>query len=275
MASKNSVSQNGLRGVWSAVLTPVQRDLHPDADAAIAYYRDLLNAGCDGINLLGTTGQAAAFSTAARLEFMRAVAAALPRDRCMVGTGAESFEATAALTQTAFELGYAAALVLPPPSLRGCNDDAIYDFFETLLQRTGSGRVMLYHFPRSSGVAFSAELVERLLHAFPHAIAGIKDSANDRALQRDVARRLPEFAVFPSSEAYLREALAAGAAGCISGTVALWPGLAQAVYQSGDECAAEALANRRHAIEGDSLIENVRRAVALQRNDDSWLRSPV
>lgn len=259
------------------MLTPVDASLRPDAAKALPYYGELLDGGCDGINVLGTTGQAPSFGCEERLNLMQGVAAALPPERCMAGGGAATFGDTVCLTKAAFDLQFAAALVLPPAYLRENErslDDAVMSFFEALLERTGSGPILLYNFPRLSGIAFSPALVRRLLRAFPESIAGIKDSANDRDLQRRLSLQHPDFAVFPSSEAYLRDAVCAGAVGCISGSVALWPRLAQAVYRTGDQRAAEELARRRRAVEGDALITNVRRAVAEQRNDDSWLRSP-
>ena len=50
--------------------------------------RALLDDGCDAINLLGTTGEATAFSVEQRLDVMRAIAeSGLPLARFMVGTG--------------------------------------------------------------------------------------------------------------------------------------------------------------------------------------------
>jgi len=49
----------------------------------------LLGNGCDGINLLGTTGEAMSLSVAQRLAVMEAVADSdVPVARVMVGTGA-------------------------------------------------------------------------------------------------------------------------------------------------------------------------------------------
>ena len=53
-----------IAGIWAAVLTPVDETLEPDPSRAIPYYRELLQRGCDGINTLGTTGEAMSFSAA-------------------------------------------------------------------------------------------------------------------------------------------------------------------------------------------------------------------
>jgi 4-hydroxy-tetrahydrodipicolinate synthase len=83
-----------LSGVWSATLTPVDAGLRPDAARAIAYYAELLDGGCDGLNVLGTTGEAMSFGVEQRIEFIKAVARELPPERVMAGTGAASLEDT-------------------------------------------------------------------------------------------------------------------------------------------------------------------------------------
>ncbi|HEY1655626.1 MAG TPA: dihydrodipicolinate synthase family protein [Candidatus Tumulicola sp.] len=265
-----------LRGVWAAVLTPVTAGLEPDAAKAIAYYRELLESGCDGINLLGTTGEAMSFDTGARVEFMRAIAqSGLPMDRVMAGTGSASLADAARLTKAAIELNFAAVLVMPPFFYRDASDDGILSYFEALFARVPSigKRVLLYNFPAMSGITFHADLVDRLMANFPNTIAGVKDSSNDRGLQRELLARHRELAVFPGSEAYLGGALAYGAAGCISGSVALWPELAGRVYRNATCAGARDLSERRASLDGLPFIAAVRRRVADLRADDAWTRS--
>ncbi len=264
-----------LSGIYAATLTPVSDGLDPDAERAVPYYRRLLERGCDGINILGTTGEAMSFSAEQRIAFMTAIAGALPRECVTCGTGAASLADAVRLTQQAFDLGFAAALVMPPFFYRDAGDDGVVAFFDRLLSRTQSSsrRVLLYNFPRMSGITFGAGLVERLANAFSHVVVGMKDSSNDRALQRDVLKRLPEFKVFPGSEHYLAEARAYGAAGCISGSVALWPKLAREVFRDGDAAKSSELARRRASLDGRRLIEAVRDIVAEDEGDLGWRRS--
>jgi len=266
-----------LTGVWSAVLTPVDERYDPDAACAVDYYRDLLRDGIDGINLLGTTGEAMSFSVDQRLRLMEAVAAGVPRERTMCGAGASALGDAIRLTRAASELGFAAALVMPPFFFRDAGDDGIVRFFDALLSSTGPLRstIVLYNFPRMTGITFRPELVDRLIDAFPGVIGGMKDSSNDVALQRAILERHPALRVFPSTEATLPQAKAYGAAGCISGSVCLWPQAAHAAYASGDASAATAIREGREALEGAPLIAQVRARVAKARNDDIWLRSMV
>ena len=71
-----------LTGIFAAAATPLKPDLSIDTIRLIAHCRWLLNeGGCDGVNLLGTTGEATSFSVEQRLDAMRAVAeSGLPMD---------------------------------------------------------------------------------------------------------------------------------------------------------------------------------------------------
>ncbi len=263
-----------LSGIWSALVTPVDGDYEPDASRAIGLCRDLLHEGCDGINLLGTTGEAMSFGCGQRRRLMEAVATSgLPLERIMVGTGAAALADAAELLRCASELGFAAALVMPPFFYREPSDDGVLRYFAALFARAKTSiRVLLYNFPKMSGTTFHPALVDRLLDEFPERIAGMKDSSNDRALQAEILRRHPSLAVFPGAEDYLIEARAYGASGCISGSVCLWPWLAQEVLRDGSTARAEQLAAQRRALP-QPLIATVRARLAQRYDDDTWLRS--
>lgn len=267
---------DSLRGIWAAVVTPVTTRFEPDAPKAIEYYGTLLASGCDGINLLGTTGEAMSFGRDARLRFMESIASSgIPLDRVMAGTGAASLDDATLLTNAALDLGFAAALVMPPFFFRDAGDDGILRFFDALIARVTSDRapLLLYNFPHVSGITFSPDLIDRLLEAFPNRIAGVKDSSNDRGLQTEILGRHPNLRVFPGSEAYLREALHDDVAGCISGSVALWPALAQAVYRNRDRDMQRVLTQQRATLDGLPFNAAVRYAIARQRKDSGWERA--
>jgi 4-hydroxy-tetrahydrodipicolinate synthase len=77
------------RGVIAAIATAVDQRGEPDCARSIALGRHLLAHGCDGLNVLGTTGEATSFSVAQRMNVMNAYrGAGLPLSRCLVGTGA-------------------------------------------------------------------------------------------------------------------------------------------------------------------------------------------
>ena len=50
-----------IRGVVAAIATAVDPNYEPDTARCIAHAEFLLENGCDGLNVLGTTGEATSF----------------------------------------------------------------------------------------------------------------------------------------------------------------------------------------------------------------------
>src|SRR5436305_5825602 len=144
------MAQAGLSGVIAAVATAVNKDGSPDTARSTALARYLLDNGCDGLNVLGTTGEATSFSLHQRKRVMTAYRdAGLPLDRLMVGTGAAAIADAVALTRHAADLGFAGALLLPPFYYKGVPDDGLFAYVETIISATADKPVpiYLYHFP--------------------------------------------------------------------------------------------------------------------------------
>lgn len=209
-----------------------------------------------------------------RLRFMESIAASLPLRTLMVGTGATAFHDAVELTKAAFALGFSAALVIPPFYYRDISDGGIVRFFGDLIERVRppNGGIFLYNFPRMSGMTFHADLVATLMSEFPAAIGGMKDSSNDIDLERALHARYPGFALLPGSDQMLPEVLEYDLAGCISGSVCLWPELAAAAWSERDMAKAMKVRDLRMALPAP-LIPAVRARVAAEQKNEAWLRS--
>ncbi len=267
-------------GICAAVLTPLDERLEPDAAKAIPYYRGLLNAGCHSLNVLGTTGEALSLPVRQRLDFMEKIAASgIPLDRIMVGTSAAALTDAIELTQHAVALGFAAALIMPPRLTTTIDDDGIVSYYCAIADTLKRSRdcIFLYNFPRLSGISFSVELIRRLIAKLPGVIVGIKDSSNDLELEKLLLQEHPKLAIFPSSECHLLTARRLGLAGCISGTVCLWPQKARALWDAANDSNADdfqrELCSRRAAVESYGLIPSVRFLTAVAERDESWQRT--
>jgi 4-hydroxy-tetrahydrodipicolinate synthase len=271
-----------LAGVFAAAATPLKTDFSIDEEKLVAHCRWLLDeGGCDGVNLLGTTGEATSFSVAQRLSAMRAVAeAGLPLNRFMVGTGAAAMEDAVTLTKAARELGFAGALLLPPFYYKGIGEDALEAYVAIVIERACGGGgdfgLYLYHIPQFSGVPWPVPLVARLTARFEARLAGIKDSSGDLEHARTLAASVPSIAVFPGAESVLAEAPDVGFAGCISATTNVSGRFAARGWaMRGTEEGARLLekgATIRNAIAGFPLISAVKWTIAEMQGDDGWRR---
>lgn len=261
--------QQLLKGVIAAIPTPVSEAGEIDAATFVKVAQYLLANGCDGLNVLGTTGEATSFSAAQRMALMSAVKAhGLPMGRLMVGTGAAAVADAMALTRHAAELGFAGALLLPPFYYKGVSDAGVFAYVERIVRATEQTPIpiYLYNFPALSGVRYDVALVGALIAAFPERMAGLKDSSGDLDYARSIAALSPRFDVFPSNEACLAEARSGAFAGCISATANLNSSDCAKAYHDGDDAALVRAVAVRKAFDGKPLIPGVK-AVLAERLD--------
>ena len=264
-----------LSGVIAAVATPIDENGAPDLARATRLARFLLDNGCDGLNVLGTTGEATSFSRDERLAVMNAYkAAGLPLQRLMVGTGAAAVSDAVALTRHAAELGFAGALVLPPFYYKGVPDDGLFAYVDTLVKATTDMPIpiYLYHFPAMSGLPWHVTLIKRLRDSFPARIVGLKDSSGDMEFARAAAGVSSDFAVFPSTEAALLEARAGAFAGCISATANCNADLCARAWGQGDSAALDAAVAIRKLFDGKPLVSGVKALLAHVHGDPALAR---
>ena len=62
-----------LRGVYCPVLTPFDQQLNPDVDRFVEHCKNLLNQGCHGLAVFGTTGEATSLSVRERIDLLDAL----------------------------------------------------------------------------------------------------------------------------------------------------------------------------------------------------------
>jgi 4-hydroxy-tetrahydrodipicolinate synthase len=256
-----------LSGVIAAIATPVEDSGAPDLARATRLARFLLDNGCDGLNVLGTTGEATSFSREERMAVMNAYKAdGLPLQRLMVGTGAAAVSDAIALTRHAAALGFAGALVLPPFYYKNVPDDGLAAYIDALVQAADIP-IYLYHFPAMSGLSWHVALIRRLRNSYGARIAGLKDSSGDMAFARAAAAISPDFAVFPSTEAALIEARGGAFAGCISATANCNADLCARAWRSGDAGALDQAVAIRKLFDGKALVSGVKALLAHIHSD--------
>ncbi|MGB9317087.1 MAG: dihydrodipicolinate synthase family protein [Pseudolabrys sp.] len=264
-----------LSGVIAAIATPIDENGAPDLKRAVSLARYLLDNGCDGLNVLGTTGEATSFSVDERKGVMSVYKAnGLPMHRLMVGTGAASVTDAVALTRHAADLGFGGALVLPPFYYKGVPDDGLVAYVETLVKATEQKPIpiYLYHFPAMSGLPWHVALIRRLLDSYSSRIVGLKDSSGDMAYARSAAAISKDFAVFPSTEACLLDARRGDFAGCISATANLNADLCARAWSEGDTAALEAAVTIRKLFDGKPLVPGVKALLAHIHGDAGLAR---
>jgi len=208
-------------GVFSAALTPLDAELAPDHARFVEHCRYLLGEGCDGIAMLGTTGEANSFSVAERTALLEAtIAGGIKPNQLLPGTGVAAFTDTVVLTRHALSVGVETVVMLPPFYYKNVSDEGIYAAYSEIVQRIGDIRlrIVLYHYPQMSAQPISHALIEKLRKNYPTTFTGIKDSSADFANMTAMVERFPGFAVLGGADALMLSLLRKGGAGCITAT---------------------------------------------------------
>ena len=267
MPKKDAGSSARIRGVVAAIATPIH-DFAPDHARFLTLARKLLDGGCDGLNVLGTTGEATSFTAAQRMDLMTAAAKNLPLGRLMVGTGAAAIGDAVAISRHASELGFAGVLVLPPFYYKGVVDAGVMAYIGAVVEATKEKAtpIYLYNFPGLSGVPYTPALVSALIERFGPRIAGLKDSSGDLPYAREIAAM--NIDVFPSNEGTLMDARNGGPfAGCISATANLNSADCAKAYHNGDAAALDRAVAVRKLFEGLALIAGIKTLLAQVHGD--------
>jgi 4-hydroxy-tetrahydrodipicolinate synthase len=280
-----------IHGVLAPVVTPFKDDLSPDRERFIAHCKWLLSQNC-GLAIFGTNSEANSLAVEERAKLMdELVAAGIDPSRMMPGTGCCSITETVKLTAQAIEHGCAGVLMLPPFYYKDVSEEGLYRYFSEVVQRVGDARlkIYLYHIPPVAVVGITTGLVERLLAAYPNAIAGIKDSSGDwnntrRFLDAFVVRAgraVSGFDVFVGSESFLLTNMRNGGVGTISATANVNPAAIYRLYVAAT-AGAEDLEDQQSKLnvvrqvfssgKFPSMIAALKQAIAIYADDPAWAK---
>ena len=278
-----------IRGVLAPVVTPFKDDLSPDSQRLIAHCKWLLSQNC-GLAVFGTNSEANSLAVEERAMLLdELVAAGINPSRMMPGTGCCSIMETVKLTAQAVRHGCAGVLMLPPFYYKDVSEEGLYRYFSEVVQRVGDARlkIYLYHIPPVAVVGITTGLVERLLAAYPTAIAGMKDSSGDwnntRMFLDAFVIASPArtgFDVFVGSDLFLLANMRNGGVGTISATANVNPAAIHKLYKEWDTAddadqqqsklnvVRQVFSNRKFP----SMIAALKQAIAIYADDPAWAK---
>jgi len=273
-------SPAAFRGIWPALLTPLNADLSIDHARFAAHSRALLAAGCGGVTPFGTTGEGPSFALAERREAVDAlVAGGVPAAQILVSTSCAALPETLALTRHALAIGAHGCLMLPPFFLKGVSDQGIIDAYRYVIDGAADARLKLYlyHIPQVAGVGLSHEVIATLKRLYPQTIVGIKDSSCELSHSLALADAfMRDLQVYVGNELDLPELGRRGSTGAVSGLANFMPRLVHRLVTQPD---APGTAHDHARVDrllgllgGYALTPALKGIMAMLSDDAAWLR---
>lgn len=273
---------HAIQGVHCAAATPVTAQGRPDLPLFVAHCHALLAAGCHGIALLGTTGEANSLAAPDRRALVEAaIAGGIAPGTLLPGTSTPVISDTIALTRHAVQAGTRGVVLLPPYYYKGVSDEGLFRFYARVIEGVGDDRlrVVLYHIPQVTHVPIGLDLIDRLMTAFPGIVCGIKDSSGDLENMRAMCEAFPALGVLSGADPLMLPLLRMGGAGCITSTSNLRADALRVVWDNwrnpGREAEIEAAQARINAWRTLSnahvQLPTIKAMLAHARGDRGWL----
>ena len=216
---------NNIKGIYAASMSVLNKNLTLNVDKTIEHAEMVIDNGCHGAAMLGSTGQAQLIPISEKINLLNKLATNKYKDKYLIGTGLNSLGETINLMRVAKSLNFEKFLIMPPAYYK-YGDNEVIDFYSKVVEAIPESKIILYNFEKLCGYKFSVECVQELVNRFPDQIVGVKDSSYN--LFENL--KLDNFSVMPGSESKLLKGLELGCSGIITATCNATAELARKVY---------------------------------------------
>ena len=215
-----------IKGIYAASVSILKDNLSLDIEKTIKHIENLIDEGCHGVAVFGSTGQAQLIPISEKIELLNNLASSKYKDRCIIGTGLNSLGETINLVKIASSLNFKKFLIMPPAFYK-YGDNEVIDFYSRLIDAHPECEIILYNFEKLCGYKFSLDCIYKLVKKFPNQIVGIKDSSYNIFEHL----KIENFSILPGSELKLLKGLELGCSGIITATCNVTAQLSRKVYE--------------------------------------------
>ncbi len=220
-----------LKGIITAMVTPFDENQEINSEAAKQLINKLINAGVDGIFILGTNGEFYLLTDDEKVAFAKLVIDEVnKRVPVYIGTGGNSTREVIALSKKMEALGADALSVITPFFVVPTQQEVIKHY--KAIAESVQIPIILYNIPKNTGINLEPATVVELAEV--KNIAGIKDSSgNIENIQSYIeATKDYDFCILSGSDSLILKSLELGAAGAIAATSNLLAELDVSIYRN-------------------------------------------
>ena len=214
-----------IKGIYAASMSVLNDDLTLNIKKTIKHAEAIIDNGCHGVAIFGSTGQAQLISVSEKIHLFNQLSLSKYKEKYIIGTGLNSLSETINLMSIARSLNFRKFLIMPPAFYKYSDNNVIH-FYSKIIDANPDCEIVLYNFEKLCGYKFSLECVQELVKLFPQQIIGVKDSSYN--LFENL--KIDNFSILPGSESKLLKGLELGCSGIITATCNITSTLARKVY---------------------------------------------
>ena len=214
-----------ISGIFAATMSVLNNDLSLNVEKTIEHADKLIDQGCHGTVIFGSTGQSQLIPISEKIDLLNNLIKSKYKDKHIIGTGLNSLGETINFIKIAISLKLDKFLIMPP-AYYSYGDKEVLDFYSRIINSVPNCKIILYNFEKLSGYKFSLNCIEKLVKKFPNQIIGVKDSSYN--LYENL--KIKNFSIFPGSELKLLRGLELGCSGIITATCNVTSELTRQVY---------------------------------------------
>ena len=214
-----------ISGIFAATMSILNSDLSLNVDKTIEHAEKLIDQGCHGTAIFGSTGQSQLIPISEKIQLLNNLSKSKYKDKHLIGSGLNSLGETINFMKIAISFKLNKFLIMPPAYYK-YDDTEVIEFYSRIIKSVPDCKIILYNFEKLCGYKFSVNCVSHLVEKFPNQIIGIKDSTYN--LYKNL--KIKNFSIFPGSELKLLEGLELGCSGVITATCNVTAEMSRKVY---------------------------------------------
>ena len=214
-----------INGIYAASMSVINTDLSLNINQTILHSERLIEQGCHGVAIFGSTGQAQLIPVAEKINLLNKLVLSNYKEKFIIGTGLNSLSEIINLMKVSISLKFNKFLIMPPAYYK-YGDKEVIEFYTKIVEAIPDSEIVLYNFEKLCGYKFSIDCVHELVNRYPRNIIGVKDSSYNLFEKLE----LENFSILPGSESKLLKGLELGCSGIITATCNVTSKLARKVY---------------------------------------------
>ena len=156
-----------INGIYAAVMSILNDDLTLNIERTIKHAEMVIDQGCHGAAIFGSTGQAQLISISEKINLFNQLSTSKYKEKYIIGTGLNSLGETINLMSVARSLNFKKFLIMPPAFYKYSDQDVI-NFYSKIIDAHPECEIVLYNFEKLCGYKFSVECVQELVKLFPN-----------------------------------------------------------------------------------------------------------